>query len=290
MRSLQWLAGSVLALTRLTVSPMALAAVVGLPLSALWTTALAQTVRLNDTAQIDCYNATASTGTVSTGTPDPEPAGFNEQDCTRGAAAADALGRMVKVGGSTAPGRDYTKIANDGSELPASATLGSGPSDWGCTRDNITGLIWEVKVDDVANLRHVNHGYTWYDPNPAVNGGNPGTQAGTGCAGTLPNCNTTAYRDVVNALTGPNRLCGATDWRLPRGGELSGLVHSGFVSSPAIDATWFPNTANSFYWSGESYAPDADIALGVSFSDGRFEAILAKGNNNPRVRLVRGGQ
>ena len=88
--------------------------------------ALAQTVRLNDTGQTTCYDATASTGTMSSGTPDPETAGFNEQDCTRGAAAADALGRMVKFGASTAPGRDYTKIANDGSELPASATLGTG--------------------------------------------------------------------------------------------------------------------------------------------------------------------
>ena len=64
----------------------------------------AQTQRLNDTAQITCYNHITSTGTVSSGTPDPEAPGFDEQDCTRGAAAADALGQMVKVGGSTAPG------------------------------------------------------------------------------------------------------------------------------------------------------------------------------------------
>ena len=83
--------------------------------------------RLNDTGQTTCYNDTiASTGTVAPATPDPTDAGFKEQDCTRGAAAADALGRMVKFGASTAPGRDYTKIANDGSELPASATLGTG--------------------------------------------------------------------------------------------------------------------------------------------------------------------
>lgn len=245
--------------------------------------------RLNDTGQITCYNETTSTGTVSTGTPDPETAGFNGQDCTRGAAAADALGRMVKVGGSTAPGRDYTKIANDGSVLPASAMLGPNPGDWACTRDNITGLIWEVKVNNAANLRHLNHTYTWYDTNPAVNGGNAGTIGiGATCNSTLPNCNTTAYRDAINALSGSARLCGASDWRLPTGNELSGLVHAGLAAGPTIDVTWFPNTANATYWTGENVAPNASNAWSVFFNDG---SLRASGKVNvQRIRLVRGGQ
>jgi hypothetical protein len=48
----------------------------------------------------------------------------------------------------TLPTEGYTKIANDGSELPDSATLGTNPTDWACTKDNKTGLIWEVKTDD----------------------------------------------------------------------------------------------------------------------------------------------
>jgi hypothetical protein len=245
-------------------------------------------VGLNDTAQITCYNVTASTGTVSTATPDPETAGFNEQDCTRGAAAAHALGRMVKIGGSTAPGRDYTKIANDGSEMPASATLGTGPGDWACTRDNITGLIWEVKVNDAANLRHVGHTYTWYDTNGAVNGGNAGgIGTNTTCSSTLTNCNTTAYRNAINALSGVARLCGASDWRLPTSNELSGLVHAGLAAGPTIDATWFPNTASGSYLSGEVYAASVPSAWVVSFSSGGLD-IVSKGVSR-RVRLVRGG-
>lgn len=254
--------------------------------------ASAQETPLNDTGQIDCYDGSASLGTVSPATPDPEPAGFNEQDCTRGAAAADALGRMVKMGGSSAPGRDYTKIANDGSELPASATLGSGPGDWACTRDNITGLIWEIKVNDAAALRHQGHGYAWYDTDPAINGGNAGSEGttldGARCGGTLVNCNTSAFRDAVNALSGSDRLCGATDWRLPTGKALQSLVHYGASAAPYIDSTWFPNTMNNIYWSGTTVAQRAFSAWGVIFTDTVLRTFPK--TNGLQVRLVRGGQ
>jgi len=163
---------------------LALAAL--LALFAATATAQTPTRPLNDTGQVTCYNATAATGTVSPGTPAPEDSGFTGQDCTQGRAAADALGVQVKLGASSTKGRDYTKIANDGSVLPASATLGPNPGDWACTRDNVTGLVWEVKVDNAAHLRHFWHGYSWYDTNPAVNGGNTGYPgASSSCSGTL---------------------------------------------------------------------------------------------------------
>lgn len=247
--------------------------------------------QLNDTGQITCYNDSDATGTVSIATPDPEAIGFNEQDCTRGSAAADALGKMVKLGGSTVPGRDYTKIANDGSELPSSAALGPDPGDWACTRDNRTGLMWEVKVNDPTHLRHFDHRYTWYDANPAANGGNAGKLgSAVTCNNTLPLpntlCNTSTFRDVVNMGAG---LCGATDWRMPTGNELQSLMHYGVETAPPIDVTWFPNTKADTYWTSKTYAPDISKAWAFDFRVGIFNGQDNK-SSSQWVRLVRGGQ
>ena len=55
----------------------------------------------------------------------------------------------------------YTKMANNGAELPDSAYLGSGATDWACSRDNATGYIWEVKT--TSGLR--NQSKQWFDNN-----------------------------------------------------------------------------------------------------------------------------
>ncbi len=238
--------------------------------------------RVNDTGQTACYNTSASIGTVALSTPDPEPAGFNEQDCTRGAAAAEAVGVLYKVGGSTRSGADYTRIANNGSPLPATAALGSNPGDWACTRDNVTGLIWEVKLNNSANLRHVGHRYTWYDTNGALNGGLAGVitlGTNTDCQATLINCNTTAYRDAVNAAG----LCAANDWRLPSADELNSLVQ--FADIPPIDAVWFPNSPDARYWSGQSFAANPDRAWFLEPNG--FVTFITKATAY-QVRLVRG--
>lgn len=246
----------------------------------------AQAGQLNDSGQITCYNASVSTGVVNPATPHPVGPGFEGQDCTRGAAAADALGAMIKQGASNTPGRDYTKVSNAGDDLPGSAELGFAPDDWACTRDNVTGLVWEVKVNDPAHLRHLQHTYTWYDTDSAINGGNAGNQGMDMCEGTLPSgkCNTSAFREAVNAAS----LCGATDWRLPTAVELVGLVDYGAGTAPTIDAIWFPNTWSNMYWTGVNFAPDAFIAWYVFFANGNLGIHPKIGNS--AIRLVRGGQ
>jgi len=232
--------------------------------------------RLNDTGIT--WSGHASSGNAAFCDP-AHPAG---QDCHYGRDAQAAAGTLVKVGGGNA-GFDYTKIANNGSVLPASATLGSGPNDWACTRDNVTGLIWEVKLNNSAHLRHEGHFYTWF--NSSSPDGNPGSVGYSNeCSNTLggQNCNTENYVAAVNA----QGLCGSSDWRMPTRRELQGIVDYG-RSVPSIDAEYFPNTGSDL-WSDSPCADSSDRAWSVSLFHGH--SYCDPRNNGFRVRLVRGGE
>ena len=246
--------------------------------------AQAQTHPLNDTGITwsgDATNGNANTCDAS------HPAG---QDCHYGRDKAAAESTLAKVGASTsnngvANGFDFSKISNSGHVLDASATLGSGPDDWACTRDNVTGLIWEVKT--TSGLRNQNHTYTWYNTDTNTNGGADGAAGNTTtCSNTLggQNCNTQNYVAAVNAGAG---LCGHTDWRMPTIKELEGIADLG-RSNPAIDPTYFPNTPSSDVWSGSPYAGNSSYAWGVYFGYGYASDGYRGGS--VRVRLVRAGQ
>lgn len=228
-----------------------------------------------DTGQITCHDAATLTGAVTSADPDPEARGFDRQDCTTGAAAAQALGAGF-ASDIAAGGGDWSKLDGNGDVLPADA------ASWACVRDNLAGLVWEVKTDD-GGLRDRNHTYTWRSTDAASNGGIAGSLGDDDCNGTLPNgqCNTEAYAAAVNAAT----LCGASNWRLPNIGELEGLVDFD-RGSPAINPALFPEAVASFYWSAQTSAADANGAWGVVFDGGR-RVSLSKGSPGARVRLVR---
>ena len=164
---------------------------------------------------------------------------------------------------------DYTKIANNGSELSASAALGSGPFDWACTRDNVSGLVWEVKAND-GGLRDQNQTYSNYDD--IYDPSNLKFDAS----------NSLGFTNGVNAAG----LCGKTDWRRPDIGELQGLVVTG--STPTIDATYFPNTPAAYFWSGSPATGLAGEAWYVRFFHGS-SGTISRGNA-AHVRLVRAVQ
>jgi hypothetical protein len=226
---------------------------------------------LNDTGQTTCYD---DTGAVS-----PEPGTHPRQDCTVGRDAA-ADGVLPKTGAGS-KGFDYTKIANNGGVLPASATS------WDCVRDNLTGLTWEVKTND-GGLRDRDWTYTWYDDiHTDNNGGTPGYKGSNTCGGTLPNsqCNTQAYVAAVNSAG----LCGQRDWRMPTRRELQGLVDYGIpYPDPAINSAYFPYTAQSAYWSSSAYANDPARAWYVFFNSASAHTGYKK--FDVHARFVRGGQ
>ena len=180
---------------------------------------------------------------------------------------------------------NYTKIANDGSELPAEAILGANPKDWACTRDNSTGLMWEVKTDD-DGLRDKDWSYSWYEPDANKNGGFEGYKRTYGyndwCKGS--ECDIHDYTQTVN----DGQLCGGKNWRVPTKEELISLVYcsdkaydaengacvNSTVDLPTIANTYFPNTAptddslDSIYWSFSMNPIDPKYAWDVSFTDG----------------------
>jgi hypothetical protein len=195
----------------------------------------------------------------------------------------------------------YTKIAKNGSVLSDSAQLGTAPTDWACTKDNKTGLIWEVKTTD-GGLRDKDWYYSWYEPDASKNGGFTGYQNGNGhpewCKGS--NCDTYAFTNAVNA----QGLCGASDWSMPTSEELRGLVFcsdgktktlkkeeysyicTGSPTAPTINTTYFPNTQSNWFWSSSSYASSSDSAWSVGFDIGG-SGYGYKDYSGDYVRLVR---
>lgn len=243
----------------------------------------AQAGAVNDTGLQQCYG-TAATAVACSATVGGDGGENPRQDARYGRDAATAALQQPKVGAGAA-GFDFSKISNAGATLPGTATLGSASGDWGCTRDNVTGLIWEVKT--TSGLRNAAHRYAWYSTNAQSNGGNAGAVGSNTCAGTLDaapyngQCNTSNYAAAVNAAA----LCGFSDWRLPTRQELSTLVHAGGVT-PTIDSAYFPNTGNNYHWSSATSAVDAASAWTVDFNDGAVHADK-KSYEFFLIRLVR---
>jgi hypothetical protein len=193
------------------------------------------------------------------------------QDCSHGRDAThkdDSDGRA---------GFSFTKLDSNGNALPAAA------SQWDCVRDEVTGLTWEVKTDD-GGLRDADNSYSWYNPDPASNGGVSGFQNGGVCTGS--ECDTHSYVIAVNAQS--QALCGAKDWRMPWLGELRSIVDYG-RTSPAMDLAYFPFQEEFPVWSGSPYAGSSDKAWYIEFYLGSAIPSFDR-NDGRRVRLVRDGK
>ena len=174
------------------------------------------------------------------------------------------------------PDSGQTKCYNDTSEIPCpapgedfygqDAQYVNNPRSYTklqggiMVQDNVTGLIWEVKqakddAEDFSNPHDADNEYTWYDSNPATNGGNAGTP-GDG----------TDTEDFINALNSEN-FGGHSDWRLPTIKELASIADLG-TYGPTINTEYFPNTHSSSYWSATTYAGSTYDAWCVPFSYG----------------------
>ena len=238
----------------------------------------AHAARLNDTGQTLCYDSAGAPIACTAAT----------DDGRYGRDTAATAGVLSKTGAGVA-GFDFTKIANNGSPHRAGAILGASPADRACTRDNVTGLTWQVKPPPPLDLRYSGDIYTWYNANAAENGGNAGNVGANSCNSTTASgqCNTAAFVAAVNAAN----LCGASDWRLASLRELKTMVNLD-GSNPAIDTTYFPNTNTVApeFWSASTHVPNPAYAWYVGFNEGGDydddEALKSYGY----AGLVRGGQ
>ncbi|MCH8532103.1 MAG: DUF1566 domain-containing protein [Saccharospirillum sp.] len=208
---------------------------------------LAASGQINDSGALRCFAPWVNpiTGAVSA---------LDITDCSSQTAIAGQDGLVgrdasapTKLGAGSG-GFDFTKLDSSGQPI----TDGSAHS---CVRDNLTGLIWEVKTTSNRNER-----YVW--------GTNTGSALGS-----------------VNAhvaTTNNAGLCGLSNWRLPTATELFGLVdfdkpYGVTVAASAdsvieqylsIDVDYFPNTRlvnyspnstsservrHANYWTSDSY-------------------------------------
>jgi len=218
-------------------------------------------------------------------TPTPAPSSTSKIPDTGQTKCYDVAGNVITCPspGQALYGQDanysinpmsYTKLDGSGNALPDSATS------WVMVKDNVTGLIWEMKTnkDGVRNYNNphdADNTYTWYDSNPATNGGYAGTPG-----------NGTDTEDFIKALN-DEHYGGFSDWRLPTIKELVNIVNYGIEST--INTSYFPNTQQKFYWSSTTYAHYKDTVHGVYFDTGEYFLVEDKNDTN-FVRAVRGGQ
>lgn len=181
------------------------------------------------------------------------------QDCSQG---RDATHNDDSDGHA---GFSFTKLDINGNSLPTDAAT------WNCVRDNVTGLVWEIKTDD-GGIHDKDNTYRW--------GGK--TALGTGDP-------TSYYSDWDSLVDGSNSegLCGYRDWRVPTVEELAGLADYG-RNNPAIDTAFFPNTQASGFWSASPFSGFSGLAWYVYFSSGR--ADYSNRWYFKIVRLVRSGE
>ncbi|ROH93474.1 DUF1566 domain-containing protein [Stagnimonas aquatica] len=259
--------------------------------------------KLNDTGVVYCAREVGrNDGDNRVECGDASVTNAAQQDVSQGRDAQALAGTLTKVGASTpnagtkANGFDFTKLDKDGNALAADAAF------WRCTRDNVTGLIWENKTDqdDPSNpsdgslttadleLHDKDNTYSWFNSDANSNGGNSGTATNGVCAPST-RCDTEKFVADVNAMG----LCGASDWRLPTVDELQNIADRGrqFGTRPetsmAIDPGYFRFTEYfqpQVYWSS-SPAVLAEEVWVVSFKDGIRGDDLKRRNYS--IRLVR---
>ena len=156
--------------------------------------------------------------------------------------------------------QSYTKLDSSGDELPHDA-----PWPWAMVKDNVTGLVWEVKTDD-GSIHDQDNAYVVWD----------------------------IIHSFIVRLNAQN-FGGYSDWRLPAVKELSTIVIRD-VYKPSINTFYFPNTMLLWYWSSTPFPyqplfPEYIILFALSYYNGCVSVLGDfKSGEEGYVRAVQGEQ
>jgi hypothetical protein len=151
---------------------------------------------------------------------------------TAGGLASTAT--VTGIGSSATFGLDNAAVANSNTDGHLGLSYSATPSaaSWQCTRDNVTGLVWQA-----------------------------------GPQGSHASFNT--YANVQAYVNGVNQSapCGNANWRLPTAGELLSLVDYSLVTGAAADAIGFPLMQAHRYWSADMVTGTSTDAWFVDFGN-----------------------
>jgi hypothetical protein len=162
--------------------------------------------------------------------------------------------------------RSFTKLDDEGNDLPEDAGT------WHMVRDEVTGLIWEVKTAD-GSMHDANRSFTWYDPDPSMNLGNPGVERNGD--------DTSDFIEALNAEV----YGGYSDWRLPTVVEMA-MLRNFARGNPSAFVQYFPLASGTNYWTSTTYSCNPGHAWMIWLMGG--EVYHRAKSAAYRVRAVRG--
>lgn len=235
---------------------------------------------LPDTGVVNCYDISAVI-----------PCGDEAYPRQDGDGGRDNVVQYLRKIGKGEKAFDFTKLDQFGDELPDTS------NDFACIRDNVTGLIWELKEPEVnpppaSTLRAANNRYSFVNSS-AGNGDEAGVPAAA--LSTCPSaedCGIEVYVDEVNQTA----YCGGANWRLPTLEELMSIVDFGRLGeNHLLDPAFFrfePAFAvqnNMFYWTTQSSAEGGGgvSAWVLDIRNGNDNTLPKQQNQLGYVRLVR---
>jgi Protein of unknown function (DUF1566) len=211
-------------------------------------------------AALACFDAQAQSGLNDTGSwqcrdadnEAPAPCAGTLQDGDVGRDVDSTRNRPDDGYG----GFSFLKVCGLGEQAgtgscPAAPEVGQSATRWRCTKDRITGLLWEVKLKTTKGGPFQRTArFTRLNPD----------EPGYGGAGDAASLVAQANAEAV---------CGKSNWRLPTVNELQSIVHYGLrTPGPMVDLSFLPNVMGVGYWTSNNFAGSVTQAWLVNIANG----------------------